>query len=725
MATEPLSQTGNPDQEEPPPLLALPDSVLLLVATRLPSPDKKAARLVCRALHIAVNHAVASFLLTDINLPVLAPLDPKLRQQHQALELQPHQAHPRRGAPLHQIFPNLTHLCLALSPAGGPDTRRAEQLRCLIRQSLPALRCLRCLDLSLACRDVALGRTIEAFYDTWAIIVEGLPVGRPVRVLLHPPTALSGMTAGSGVRAAASTAAAAAASDILRSHRDGSSSNRNGDDSQNTRGRHGGGDGGNSEAVDSKLCAGTNIASDGSSGSSCLLADMLALLAARRPAAEVQLVAAPLTSKRYDKPRIPSYAELLAALAPRDASWQTAAGSYCSNRGTCPAVTALILGPESFDPGGAAAFAATATVAAAAGATAVDGGREGGESGAGGNAAVAWLPYLAAANTRRGASLQQLTLWETWPLEGLLCGATPGAGAGGGRGADGGSGVPWMPALSSSASSCFLGLRRLVLSDQQAVLDRDRLSADALAPLAVLKNLTRLELASLTINATAMSSSSSERRGAAVHGSKTRRFGGGGRRAFTGCGPSSGAAVMRGGKAAASAAARAMAVTSLPQVRHLSVYHALRVVWPTNGDGCHDDYGSNGGGGAWHGGGGYASSAAPLAALFPCLRHLSACVTTGSPGRPASERWGYLAGLGSTLTSLHLRAVAAEDLCLQGRSEVLAALTQVTSLRLSAESGKPRGVYSIGVASILHGLCFRAPQFLSTQVPPRRQVTQI
>ncbi|GLI66845.1 hypothetical protein VaNZ11_010828 [Volvox africanus] len=708
MATEPVSQAGNPDQEDPQTLLALPDSVLQLVASRLPSPDKKAARLVCWALHIAVNHAVASFLLTDTNLAIVASLNPKLCQQQQHLqqthEPQPHQAHPRRGAALHQIFPNLTHLCLALSPAGGPDTRSAEQLRCLIRQSLPALRCLRCLDLALACRDVALGRTTEAIYDTWAMIVEGLPVGRPVQVLLNPPTALSGVTAGPGVRTAATpaaiaaaTAAATKANDFFRIHRDCSNSNRSGDGCQKTDARHGGGNGGNSEAVDRGRDAVTKTSSDGSSGSSCLLADMLTLLAARRPAAEVRLVAAPLTSKRYDKPRIPSYGELLAVLAPRDASWLRAAGSYSVTCARCPAVTGLLLGPESFEPGGAAVAAATATVTATAiatataGATVVDCDSERGKGGASGNAAVAWLPYLAAANARTGASLQHLTLWESWPLEALFCQATPG-GAGGG----GASGVPLMPTWSSS--SCLLGLRRLVLSDQQAVLDRDRLCADALAPLAVLTHLTRLELASLTVNATAMMAAASERRGAAVHGSKTRRGGvsggsggsGGSRRAIPGGG--GGTAMMRGGKVVTSAAPRAMAVTSLPQVRHLSVYHALRVVWSTNGDVYHDDYGSGGSGSAWHGGRGCASSAAPMAALFPSLRHLSACVTAGSPGRPASERWGYLAGLGSSLTSLHLRAVAAEDLCLQGRSEVLAALTQVTSLRLSADNGKVDGI---------------------------------
>ncbi len=102
----------------------------------------------------------------------------------------------------------------------------------------------------------------------------------------------------------------------------------------------------------------------------------------------------------------------------------------------------------------------------------------------------------------------------------------------------------------------------------------------------------------------------------------------------------------------------------LAQVRHLSVYHALRIAWPTDGDGGD----APGCGGHFVVGGGLSGAAEPLAALFPGLRHLSACVAHGSPGRAASERWGYLAGLGSRLTSLHLRAVAAEDLCLQVRA---------------------------------------------------------
>ncbi|GFR45801.1 hypothetical protein Agub_g7256, partial [Astrephomene gubernaculifera] len=57
-----------------------------------------------------------------------------------------------------------------------------------------------------------------------------------------------------------------------------------------------------------------------------------------------------------------------------------------------------------------------------------------------------------------------------------------------------------------------------------------------------------------------------------------------------------------------------------------------------------------------------------------------------------SERWGYLAGLGGRLASLHLRAGAAEDLCMQGRSGALAALTRLTALRLSAEGGKIDGL---------------------------------
>ncbi len=100
-----------------------------------------------------------------------------------------------------------------------------------------------------------------------------------------------------------------------------------------------------------------------------------------------------------------------------------------------------------------------------------------------------------------------------------------------------------------------------------------------------------------------------------------------------------------------------------PQVLHLSVYHALRVV---PGDTPHG--GSPAEPPASYGG--------PLSYIFPRLRHLSATLTPGVVGRPAAERWGFLAGgggggygggcgLGASLRSLHLRAISAGDLELQ------------------------------------------------------------
>lgn len=106
---------------------------------------------------------------------------------------------------------------------------------------------------------------------------------------------------------------------------------------------------------------------------------------------------------------------------------------------------------------------------------------------------------------------------------------------------------------------------------------------------------------------------------------------------------------------------------------HLSVYHALRVL---PGD-------------TPHGGAPPeppASYGGPLSYIFPRLRHLSATLTPGVAGRPAAERWGFLAGaggrcgggaggghdghgggvgLGASLRSLHLRAISAGDLELQ------------------------------------------------------------
>ncbi|KXZ46613.1 hypothetical protein GPECTOR_42g824 [Gonium pectorale] len=679
-----LASAAQPDAAPEPALLALPDSVLTLVAAWLPSPDKKALRLACRALRATVNGAVSSFLLTDVNLPLLAPPPPPPPQQRQqppqltgagdsgiygaaaaaSSQALPHG--PRRHAPLHLTFPNLTHLCLSLSPAGHHDSRRGELLASLLRTSLPALRCLRVLDLSQACRDVALGRTVYDVCDTWGLVVHGLPAGRPVRVLLHPPAALPGPPGCHDAAAGGSGETGVEAGGI------------------GSFGRGGRGSGGTAAA------------------SGPLLAVMLALLAAHRPLAEVRLVPVPLISKRYDKPRIPSHAELVAAVSPHPPPALGAA--RCSQpdapRPAVVALTGLILGPESFDPASAAGAAAAAqapSTAAAAGAALapwlipnplqLSAGRglapqpplaplpqqqqqqpgmgqgtgaaadaasaaagayddpgamrrppqdpahrskaaaaNGGGGGDGdGRGALEWLSMLSAAATSSGGrSLEQLTLWEAWPLAELLGGKGPAGGIGGIDGRGCGCGPPGA----SPVPPCLAGLRQLVLSDQQAVLDRDRLSADALAPLAALPHLTRLELASLTINTAP----------AAAPASATTRSGGGG--AADG-GDSGGSGFGPGGDA-----------------------------WAAAG----------GGGGG------------PLAALFPQLRHLSASVGHGSPGRPASERWGYLAGLGSSLRSLHLRAGAAEDLCLQGRSEALAALSRLTSLRLSAESGKLDGL---------------------------------
>ena len=117
------------------------------------------------------------------------------------------------------------------------------------------------------------------------------------------------------------------------------------------------------------------------------------------------------------------------------------------------------------------------------------------------------------------------------------------------------------------------------------------------------------------------------------------------------------------------------------------MYHALRIEWPPDTDsaaaelaetvfGSGSSSSSSSSSGSWgHGSSSSSGSSGsslhmaggPLAALFPRLRHLSAGVTPGPAGRSGGERWGYLAGAGGALRSLHLRAATAEDLTLQVR----------------------------------------------------------
>ncbi|KAG2433649.1 hypothetical protein HYH02_012577 [Chlamydomonas schloesseri] len=805
MALTPAAPEATAAEAAPSPFLELPDSVLVLVSARLPSADKKACRLACRALRSAVSGAVTSLLLTDDNLPLLA-LPPQLptapavaaaagvfaettcsgavqeAQQHPQQHPQPsggycagggysqqgptssctssawRQRAPRRE-PLHSLFPNLTHLCFGLGPSPGPESRRTALLRSLLSASLPRLRGLRCVDLSAACRDVALGRTCAELLATWRVLVEqGLPAGRPVRLLLHPPAALaSSATAnpaapGEGAEAAAAAAAAALQPDQL-------------------------------------------------------FAAMMAVLGRARPLAEVRLVAAPPGSKRYDKPRIPTAAELVAALSAgavaEDGSGGIGSSRHRGDAWRCPAITGLVLGPESFDTATLAATAIARSAAAAhAAATAAalapwlitnplhqsalqlqqpqaqhhhryqgqlelqqqqHQQQQAALAPAGPTAAAAtanlgamrrsaqlpaalqpqpaaayapspisgldpeatgppWLPLLAAVNAAAaaaaaggdsgsgscwdGGAVRELHLWEAWPLAALLPAQLP---------------QPLQPSASQlQPSHCLMGLRRLVLTDQQAVLDRDRLTSATLAPLSVLACLTRLELASLTVQAGPASAAVAAAAAAAAKAAARAGAGGG-----SGSGIGSGSRGLgkgRGGKGGGAGGADGVAAAAaallrkhklagrkvsaagvfapLPQVLHVSVYHALRIEWPPDNDSAAAELAE-----AMFSGGGSSSSsssssrlpvpAGPLAALFPRLRHLSAGVTPGPAGRSGGERWGFLAGAGPCLRSLHLRAATAEDLTLQGRSEVLAALTALTALRLSAEAGKLDGIHGL------------------------------
>ncbi len=646
--------TPEPDQgltEEPsPPLLALPDALLTLVASHLAPADKKAARLTCRTLRAAASAAVHSLLVTDSNLRTLAaPLLPS-----PAPSPSPHPHPPPPPFP----FPNLTHLVLAHSP--GMHAVRPELLTALLTHALPHLRLLRCLDVSPATRDLALGRTRAQLMDTWRHVAEGLPYGRPVRLLLHPlavllpngPLPSSGAVAAMAVAAAA--AAAAASGDSGRNGPGGGPGPPDAEGQQQEQ----------QERVQQQQLP--------------LLGEMLADLAARRPLAEVALTAAPPGSKRYDKPRIPSYGEVLAtALAEpsmgcgglgEDGGGGGRRGKMCAGR----ALRGLVLGPESFGavgaaellgfglgPGNAApsgsgssdgdplsvaahpAGPAEATGQGAAppppppgphdlalrelpsrvplGAPAAYGG--GGDAAttarlqqwvalrltaagvdestaaaavaaavaaaAGGGGVGTAAASLTAALTAAGCRLESLVLWEAWPLPELLhlhphtCIPFPDASAPQatfshpsltrtpGSAQQFVQPPPPPPARAATAvrlppaAGCLAGLRRLVLSDLQALHQRDRLTAAALAPLAALPHLTRLELASLTVSAAATAAAA-----AAAAAAASRAAGGGGGRKGAGSGRRGGRAGS-GGVAAGrrgSAAAAAAEVVPLPQV---------------------------------------------------------------------------------------------------------------------------------------------------------------
>jgi hypothetical protein len=186
-------------------------------------------------------------------------------------------------------------------------------------------------------------------------------------------------------------------------------------------------------------------------GACALLADMLQLLRMHRPDTELHFVSQPQDSKRYDKPRIP-HALDIAALAAHHAH----------------TVAALVVGPESFwaVPGQAltsnalqrshneSPWQAAGAAAEALGAMSLAPPAPASPAGA-----LPWASTFAAAG-----QLKTLVCYEVWPL---------------------------------AALACLTSLTHMVLVDHQAVLDRERLCAADLAPLAALAGLTRLEVASL------------------------------------------------------------------------------------------------------------------------------------------------------------------------------------------------------------------------------------
>lgn len=391
-------------------VLSLPDTLLACVCQLLPSAAKKAARQACKAFRAAIDGAVTSLLVTDRNLRQLVATRVSPggggsdggggQQRTPSLPLLP------------ATFPNLTHLCLATSAR----EHRPELLAALLRSCLPQLPALRSFDISLACRDVLLGRAHDDVLATWALVVFGLPAGRPVDLLVHMPATLrpaavaaaptpieadqyptSQQRASNGTSAPGSAVASATHADALPA----------------------------APAVPREN--GGQRGSDDTPGARCtttLLRDMLRLLRAERPLVVLHMVAAPFGgSKRYDKPRVP-YSDDVAAL-----------GDYLAPGG----LAALVLGPESFRPAGLERRAGagmpppdTATAAALAAlslATAPQALTDAADGAAGraarhsrGSAATLkqqqqpwWLMALNGCTGR----LQTLVCYEAWPLAGV------------------------------------------------------------------------------------------------------------------------------------------------------------------------------------------------------------------------------------------------------------------------------------------------------------------